>query len=136
MKTKQVQKTGNKKLVAAALAATLVMFFQSSFATSYGPSKNGNEFRKITANDQLKTDGKCNETTVILAFRASSSLSVKAKSMVKVVSDEVDQEKNLEIESWMISNKNFEMKSTSPESNSDKMLTLESWMTSQKIWNH
>lgn len=73
---------------------------------------------------------------IILAFRTSSSLSNNTESIVKIVSDEVDQEKNLEIESWMISNKNFEMNSTNPEASSDKILTLESWMTSQKIWNY
>lgn len=73
---------------------------------------------------------------IILAFRTSSSLSSNTKSIAKIVSDEVDQEKNLEIESWMISNRNFEMNSTNPKAGSDKMLTLESWMTSQKIWNY
>lgn len=136
MKTKQVQKTDNKKLIVAALAATLVMFFQSSFATSHGPSKDGIESRKISAIDRIKTDCKSNESMIILAFHASSSLSNNTKSITKIASDEVDQEKNLEIESWMISNRNFEMNSTNPEASSDKMLTLESWMTNQKIWNY
>ena len=136
MKTKQVQKTGNKKLIAVALAVTLAMHFQGSFATSHGPSKNGIEFSSIPAIDRIKTDCKSHESIIILAFRDSSPLSNHTKSMENIVSEEVDQEKNLEIESWMISNKNFEIKSTNPEGSSEKLLTLESWMTSKKIWNY
>jgi hypothetical protein len=136
MKTKQAQKTRTRKLIAVALAATMVMHFQSSFATSHGPSENGTEFKKISAIDRIKTDCKSSESTIILAFRASSSLPNHTKSVVKIVSEEVVQEKNLKIESWMISNKNFEMNSPNPEASSEKVLTLESWMTSQKIWNY
>lgn len=136
MKTKQAQKTGTQQLIAVALAATLVMYFQISFATSHGPSENGTEFKKISTIERVKTECKSCESMIILAYRASSSLPNHTKSVVKIVSEEVVQEKNLKIENWMISNKNFEMNSPNPEVSSEKVLTLESWMTSQKIWNY
>lgn len=135
MKTNQVQKTGTQKLIAVLWAATLVMLFQSSFATAHEPSKSGEETRKRSASERIRIDCKNTESMIILASSASFPNSRGIKNRFNIVSDELNQEKDLKIESWMISSRYFEKSSTHPESGSDKKLTLESWMTSQKIWN-
>lgn len=132
--TKQVQKTGNRKLISAIFMLALGISSLHSMAGSE-TTKPSLTHAKTKAAIVFVNSCESNQHT-LLAFATPTTLGkqLAAKITNSGVCEQIEQEKTLEIESWMLDSKNFGLTKSEDESNANEKLSIEPWMTSEKLW--
>lgn len=132
--TKQVQKTGNRKLISGIFMLALAISSLHSMAGSE-TTKPLLAHAKTKATVVFANSCESNQHTLLaFATPATSGKQLAAKTTNSVVCEQIEQEKTLEIESWMLDSKNFGLTKSEDESNANEKLSIEPWMTSEKLW--
>jgi hypothetical protein len=114
--TKQVQKTGNRKLISTIFMLALGL---SSFQSMAGSETTKPTIAPVKPKETIASANTCeNNQQTILAFAATttSGKQLVTNATNRVCYEQIEQEKTLAIESWMLDSRNFGLTKSEDES--------------------